>query len=47
MFWSIVTVFFILLFLGLIIYAYVDEYLEKRKKNSFDSHVQDDLDLFK
>lgn len=50
MFWTLVTLFFMLLFGGLIVYAYVDDYLtrkKERKEDSLESHIQDALNLIK
>ena len=46
MFWTYFVVACIIAFIGLIIYAYVDEWLIQRRTRIFDKNVQDDLDLF-
>ena len=46
MFWSYFVVACIIAFFGLIVYAYVDEWLTQRRMRAFNKHVQDDLDLF-
>lgn len=50
MFWTLVTLFFMLFFGGIIAYAYVDEYLarrKERKEDSLETHIQDALKLIK